>query len=156
MKFSKNVLSKSWKFWALENGALLPFVQSGNVDISSLTGFEPRTLCITVGSLIPCTKFPYRKILKKFSAKFSEIFTIFLWQSRQSNRATIGDFFRKDKKQESLEQRQHENVSIQSKQIPILKLPLFFLTKQMVKKALQFQNWNLFWLNGVVLILSLL
>ena len=40
--------------------------------------------------------------------------------------------------------------------IPILKLPRFFTTYTGREKAWQFQNWNYFWLNRVVLILSLL
>ena len=52
-------------------GAILPFVQSGNVDISSLTGFEPRTLRITVGSFIHYTKFPHST--ERFEKDFREI-----------------------------------------------------------------------------------
>ena len=55
-----------------------------------------------------------------------------------------------------LEQRQYKNDSIQSKIIPRLKLPRFFTTYTVRGKERQFQNWNHFWLNGVVLILSLL
>ena len=55
-----------------------------------------------------------------------------------------------------LEQRQNKNDSIQSKMIPILKLPLFFTTYTARGKGRQIKNWNHFWLNGVVLILSLL
>ena len=48
------------------------------------------------------TKFPQEKVLKNVSAKFQNNFTILRLQSGQSNRVTIGDFFRRDKKQESL------------------------------------------------------
>ena len=41
-----------------------------------------------------------------------------------------------------LEQRQYKNSSIQSTLIPILKLPLFFITYTARGKAQQFQNWN--------------
>ena len=57
---------------ALEKGAVSPFVQSGNLEISYLTGFEPGTLRVTVGSLIHYTKFPYGKKvenLKKISIR---------------------------------------------------------------------------------------
>ena len=53
-----------------------------------------------------------------------------------------------------LELRQYKNNSIQSKKIPVLKLPLFFISYTAKKKARQFQNWNYFGPNGVVLILS--
>ena len=56
----------------------------------------------------------------------------------------------------ALEQKQNKNDSIQSKIIPTLKLPRFFTTYMVREKARQFQNWNYFWLNGVVLILFLL
>ena len=48
---------------ALEkNETVSPFVQFGNLELTYLTGFEPGT----VRSLIHYTKFPYRKIFKKF------------------------------------------------------------------------------------------
>ena len=53
-----------------------------------------------------------------------------------------------------LELRQYKNDYIQSKKIPVLKLPLFFLRRIGDEKERQFQNWNFFRLNGVVLILS--
>ena len=43
-----------------------------------------------------------------------------------------------------LEQRQYKNDSIQSKLIPILKLPPFSPRRIGGKKARQFQNWNYF------------
>ena len=43
-----------------------------------------------------------------------------------------------------LEQRQNKNDSIQSKIIPILKLPLFFSFCTGGEKAWQFQRWNYF------------
>ena len=55
-----------------------------------------------------------------------------------------------------LELRQYKNDSIQSEIIPRLKLPHFFSTYTVRGKERQFQNWNYFWQNGVVLILSLL
>ena len=56
----------------------------------------------------------------------------------------------------ALELRQYKNYSIQSTKIPILKFPLFFATYTAREKARQFQNWNIFFRNGVILILSLL
>ena len=56
----------------------------------------------------------------------------------------------------SLELRQCNNDSIQSKNIPVLKLARFFPRRIGDEKERQFQNWNYFWLNGVVLILFLL
>ena len=53
-----------------------------------------------------------------------------------------------------LEQRQYKNDSIQSKIIPILKLARFSPHFIGGKKERQFQSWNYFRLNGVVLILS--
>ena len=55
-----------------------------------------------------------------------------------------------------IEPRKYKNDSIQSKIIPTLKLPRFFTTYTVRWKERQFQNWNYFWLNGVVLILYLL
>ena len=43
-----------------------------------------------------------------------------------------------------LELRQHKNDSIQSKKIPILKLPHFLSPTRRGKKERQFQNWNFF------------
>ena len=54
----------------------------------------------------------------------------------------------------SLEQRQFRNDSIQSRIIPIWKLPPFYPRRIGGEKARQSQNWNYFGLNGVVLILS--
>ena len=51
--------------WALEKRAISPFVQSWNINILSLTVFEPRTLRVTAGSLNHYTKFPYKKIFEK-------------------------------------------------------------------------------------------
>ena len=45
--------------------AISPFVWSGNLEISTLTGFEPGTLRVAVGPLIHYTNFPYRKFLIK-------------------------------------------------------------------------------------------
>ena len=42
-----------------------PFVQSGNHEISSLTGFEPWTLRVAVGPLIHYIKFPYEIFLRE-------------------------------------------------------------------------------------------
>ena len=42
----------------------------------------------------------------------------------------------------SLEQRQNKNDSIQSKIIPILKLPHFFPQRIGDEKTRQFQSWN--------------
>ena len=50
----------------IKKGAILSFVQSGNFETSSVTGFEPGTFRITVGSLIHYTKFPYGKKFKNF------------------------------------------------------------------------------------------
>ena len=44
-----------------------------------------------------------------------------------------------------LEQRLKKNDSIQSKMIPILKLPRFFPRRIGGEKARQFQTWNFFW-----------
>ena len=52
------------------------------------------------------------------------------------------------------ELRIYKNNSIPSKKNPILKLPLFFIPYTARQKERQFQNWNFFGLNGVVLILS--
>ena len=73
--------------------AISSFVQSGNFEIASQAGFEPGTLRVTVGPLIHYTKFPYGKKVKNFKPNFKRFFAIFLKQSRQSNRTTIGDFF---------------------------------------------------------------
>ena len=43
-----------------------------------------------------------------------------------------------------LEPMQYKNDSIQSKIIPILRLPHFFITYPMRKKTRQFQSWNKF------------
>ena len=45
--------------------AISAFVQSGNYEFSSVTGFEPGTLRVTVLPLIHYTRFPYRKKSKK-------------------------------------------------------------------------------------------
>ena len=42
-----------------KKGAISPFVQSGNLETSSLTGFEPGTLRVADDPLIHYTKFPY-------------------------------------------------------------------------------------------------
>ena len=55
-----------------------------------------------------------------------------------------------------LEQRQNKNDSIQSKMIPILKFSRFFPHRLGGEKARTIQSWNHFWVNGVVLTLSLL
>ena len=47
-----------------QKGAISPFVQSGNHEISSLTGFEPWTLRVAVGPLIHYIKFPYENFLR--------------------------------------------------------------------------------------------
>ena len=52
-----------------------------------------------------------------------------------------------------LEQRYNKNDFIQSKIIPILKLPRFSHHRKWGEKARQLQSWN-FWLNVVVLKLS--
>ena len=41
-----------------------------------------------------------------------------------------------------LELRQYKNISIRSKNISTLKLPLFFITYGAREKVRQFQNWN--------------
>ena len=51
--------------------------------------------------------------------------------------------------QNQLEQRQNKNDSIQSKIIPILKLPRFSPHRIGGEKARQFQSWNYFLLNGL-------
>ena len=53
-----------------------------------------------------------------------------------------------------LEQRQYKNDSIQSKITPILKLARFFPHCIGGEKERQFQSWNYFRLNGVLLTLS--
>ena len=53
-----------------------------------------------------------------------------------------------------LELRQHKNDTIQSKEIPILKLARFFPRSMGDEKERQFQNQNFFRLNEVILILS--
>ena len=83
-----------------KKGAILSFVLSGNLEIPSLTGFELRTFRVTVRSLIHYTKFPNEIFLKFLRTNFhiySQSFCA-LWQSRQSDRSTIGNFFWKDKK----------------------------------------------------------
>ena len=57
------------------------------------------------------------------------------------------------KLERDIELRQCKNNSIQTKIIPTLKLPRIFTTYMVREKGRQFQNWNYFWLNGVVLIL---
>ena len=49
---------------------IFSFVQSGNFEVSSQTGFEPGILRVTVGTLIQYTKFPYGKFLHKIQTKF--------------------------------------------------------------------------------------
>ena len=58
-------------------GAISSFVQSGNFETSSVTGFEPGTLRVTVGSLIHSTKFPYGKKVKTFKLNFKRILQSF-------------------------------------------------------------------------------
>ena len=53
-----------------KKGAISSFVQSGNFEISSVAGFEPGTLQVTVGSLIHYAKFHYEIKFKIFQAKF--------------------------------------------------------------------------------------
>ena len=55
-----------------------------------------------------------------------------------------------------LELRQYKNDSDQSKIMPTLKLPRFFTTYTVWRKARQIQNWNYLWMNGGVLISFLL
>ena len=50
----------------IKTGAITSFVQSGNFEILSLTGFEPGTLRMAVAYLIHYTKFSYENVLKKF------------------------------------------------------------------------------------------
>ena len=83
-----------------KKGPISPIVQSGNFEISSLAGFEPVTLRVTVGFLIHLTKFPNEIFFKMFMPNSKRFFTIFLLQSRQLDWTIIGDFFWKDKKQE--------------------------------------------------------
>ena len=71
-----------------KKGAITSFVQSGNFEILTLTGFEPATFRVAVGHLTHYAKFPYEHFLRKFKPDF----TIFLWQCRQSDQAAIGDF----------------------------------------------------------------
>ena len=47
-----------------EKEAISSFVQSGNFETSSVSGFEPGTLRVAVGPLIHYTKFPYDKFFK--------------------------------------------------------------------------------------------
>ena len=47
-----------------KKGAISSFVQSGNFEILTLTGFEPTTLRVAVSHLTHYTKFPYENILK--------------------------------------------------------------------------------------------
>ena len=68
--------------------------------------------------------------------------------------STISSYFR-EKTFRDLELRQYKNNSIQSKNIPILKLPLFFITYTAREKARQFQTWISFGLNGVFLMFVL-
>ena len=49
-----------------KKGAISSFVQSGNFELSSQTGFEPGTLRVAVGPLIHYTKFPYDNFFKIF------------------------------------------------------------------------------------------
>ena len=80
MKFSKKDFVEMLKFndlWALEKGAILPFVQSGNIETSSLTGFELRTLRVTVESLIHYTKSPNRNFFFKFQNNFKSFLQSF-------------------------------------------------------------------------------
>ena len=49
-----------------EKEAISSFVQSGNFETSSVSGFEPGTLRVAVGPLIHYTKFPYDKFFKIF------------------------------------------------------------------------------------------
>ena len=49
-----------------KKGAISSFVQSGNFENSTLTGFEPATLSVAVGHLTHYTKFPYEKFFKIF------------------------------------------------------------------------------------------
>ena len=51
-------------------GAISSFVQSGNFESLTLTGFEPATLRIAVGHLTHYTKFPYENFLRKFQTRF--------------------------------------------------------------------------------------
>ena len=47
-------------------GAISPFVQSGNFESLTLTGFEPATLRVAVVHLTHYTKFPYENFFKIF------------------------------------------------------------------------------------------
>ena len=49
-----------------KRGAILPFVQSGNFEILTLTGFELATLRVAVGHHTHYTKFPYEILFKIF------------------------------------------------------------------------------------------
>ena len=51
----------------IKKGAISSFVQSGNFEILTVTGFEPATLRITVGHLTHYTKFP-NEIFLNFSS----------------------------------------------------------------------------------------
>ena len=53
-----------------------------------------------------------------------------------------------------LELRLYKNDSIQSKKKSNFEIATFFTTYTARGKARQFQNWNIFGLNGVVLMLS--
>ena len=50
--------------------AFSSFVQSGNIEVPSRTGFEPGTLRVTAGPLIQYTKLPYNFFFKKFKPNF--------------------------------------------------------------------------------------
>ena len=68
MNFSKKKfveMLKFTEFWALEKRTISSFVQSGNFEVSSQTGFEPGPLSVTVRTLIHYTKSPYENFLKK-------------------------------------------------------------------------------------------
>ena len=69
MKFSKKNFKMFNDLSALEKGAILPFVQSGNIDISSLTGIEPGT-CASKSD--PLTNIP-NFLIEKFSKIVSRI-----------------------------------------------------------------------------------
>ena len=53
-----------------KKGAILSFVQPGNFEFQSLTGLEPGTFHVTVGSLNHYTKFIYEKCSTNFKSDF--------------------------------------------------------------------------------------
>ena len=57
--------------------AIMYFVQSGNIEVPSRTGFEPGTLRVTAAPLIHYTKLPYKYFFKKFKPNFKRFLQSF-------------------------------------------------------------------------------